>query len=85
MIQFQNLKVVGSFLLSVFLNIPDYMVTSNHTHLLVYDDGQPDVIPKSVQLLAGRVGQEYTLRKKALSGRPDAIETGEDLRQCIFT
>ena len=46
------------------LVILDYMVTSNHTHLLVYDRGKPDVIPKSIQLLAGRIGQEYNVKKK---------------------
>lgn len=35
------------------------MVTSNHVHLLVIDDGDRDVIPKSIQLIAGRTGQEY--------------------------
>ncbi len=45
------------------LVILDYTVTSNHTHLLVYDNGSADVIPKSVQLLAGRIGQEYNIRK----------------------
>lgn len=39
------------------------MVTSNHVHLLVLDDGDHDVIPKSVQLVAGRTGQEYNQRK----------------------
>jgi hypothetical protein len=51
------------------LVILDYMVTSKYTHLLVYDNGSADVIPKSVQLLAGRIGQEYNIRKKVLSGR----------------
>ena len=40
------------------------MVTSDHTHLPVYDHGGPDVIPKSIQLSAGRIGQEYNVRKK---------------------
>ena len=37
----------------------DYMVTSNHIHLRVYDHAGRDVIPKSILLLAGRTGQEY--------------------------
>jgi putative transposase len=40
------------------------MVTSNHVHLLVYDNAGRDVISKSIQLLAGRSGQEYNHRKK---------------------
>ena len=46
------------------LTILDYTVTSNHIHLLVIDDGKRDVIPKSIQLVAGRTGQEYNQRKK---------------------
>ena len=34
------------------------MVTSNQIHLLVVDDGDGDVIPKTMQLVAGRTGQE---------------------------
>jgi putative transposase len=40
------------------LAILDYVVTSNHIHLLVADDGDRDTIPKSIQLVAGRTGQE---------------------------
>ena len=39
------------------------MVTSNHVHLLVVDGGQRDTIPRSIQLIAGRTGQEYNQRK----------------------
>jgi putative transposase len=39
------------------------MVTSNHVHLLVADDGDIDVIPNSMQLVAGRTGQEFNQRK----------------------
>jgi putative transposase len=39
------------------------MVTSNHIHLLVFDGGERDVIPKAIQLVAGRTGQEYNQRK----------------------
>ena len=35
------------------LCVLNYMVTSNHVHLLVKDNGK-DVIPKSMQLVAGR-------------------------------
>lgn len=45
------------------LSILNYMVTSNHVHLLVYDSGGRDMIPKSVQLVAGRTGQQYNQRK----------------------
>lgn len=45
------------------LCILNYMVTSNHIHLLVADGGGREVIPKSLQLIAGRTGQEYNQRK----------------------
>ncbi len=45
------------------LRILNYMVTSNHIHLLVLDDGGRDVIPNSIKLIAGRTGQEYNQRK----------------------
>jgi REP element-mobilizing transposase RayT len=46
------------------LTILGYMITSNHVHLLVSDDGPSDVISKSMQLIAGRTGQEYNQRKR---------------------
>ncbi|WP_232223077.1 transposase [Desulfosarcina sp. BuS5] len=45
------------------IRILTYMVTSNHIHLLVFDGGERDVIPKSIQLVAGRTGHEYNQRK----------------------
>jgi putative transposase len=42
----------------------NYIVTSNHIHLLVSDNGNRDTIPKSMQLVAGQTGQEYNIRKK---------------------
>jgi len=44
------------------LEVLDYTVTSNHIHLLVHDSKE-DVIPKSIQLIAGRTGREYNIRK----------------------
>ena len=41
------------------LTILNYAVTSNHIHLLVKGNGDRDVIPKSIKLVAGRIGQEY--------------------------
>jgi putative transposase len=40
------------------------MVTSNHVHLLAFDNGGRNVIPDSIKLVAGRTGQEYNVRKK---------------------
>ena len=44
------------------LCVLDYVVTSNHIHLLVKDTGN-GVIPRSMQLLAGCTGQDYNRRK----------------------
>ena len=46
------------------LSVLNYMVTSNHIHLMVSDNGARDAIPKSLQLIAGRTGQAYNQRKK---------------------
>jgi hypothetical protein len=39
------------------------MVTSNHIHLLVEDKGE-GMIPRAIQLIAGRTAQDYNRRKK---------------------
>ena len=44
------------------LQILDYVVTSNHIHLLIID-GDTEVLPKSLQLVAGKTAQEYNRRK----------------------
>ena len=44
------------------LCVLNYMVTSNHVHLLIYEN-KVGTISKSLQLIAGRVGQEYNIRK----------------------
>ena len=53
------------------MSVLNYTVTSNHIHLVVRDMGIGDVIPKSIQLIAGRTGQEFNLRKnsRALIGK----------------
>jgi hypothetical protein len=45
------------------LTILNYIVTSSPIHLLVADDGGREVIPNSIQLVAGGTGQEYNQRK----------------------
>ncbi len=46
------------------LEVLNYIVTSNHIHLLVADNGSRDTIPKSMQVIAGQTAQEYNIRKK---------------------
>lgn len=47
------------------LQILNYMITSNHIHLLVSDNAKNrNAIPESIKLIAGRTAQEYNKRKK---------------------
>jgi REP element-mobilizing transposase RayT len=71
------------------LVVLNYMATSNHIHLLVYDKKGGDVIPKSVQLAAGRTAQEYNQRKHRKGAywedryHATAVQTDRHLIQCI--
>ena len=71
------------------LALLNYMVTSNHIHLLVVDTGKKDVIPKSMQLVAGRTGQEYNQRKNRKGAywedryHATAVENGAHLARCM--
>jgi len=70
------------------LKILNYTVTSNHIHLLVYD-GKVNIIPKSIQLIAGRTGREYNQRKNRKGAfwedryHATAVETGNHLIRCL--
>jgi len=70
------------------LSVLNYMVTSNHIHLLVKDTG-PHVIPQSMQLIAGRTAREYNQRKGRQGAfwedryHATAIEIDEHLRHCL--
>ena len=71
------------------LSVLNYMVTSNHVHLLAFDNGGRNVIPDSIKLVAGRTGQEYNVRKKRKGAfwedryHATAVESNRYLRQCI--
>ncbi len=71
------------------LTILNYTVTSNHIHMLVMDNNLRDVIPKSIQLVAGRSGQEYNQRKKRKGAywedryHATAIETDQHFLRCL--
>ncbi len=70
------------------LVILDYTITSNHIHLLVYD-GKEDIIPAAIQLIAGRTGRDYNLRKKRKGSfwedryHATAVENGTHLISCL--
>ena len=71
------------------LVILNYTATSNHIHLLVFDGGGRDVIPKSMQLIAGRTGQEYNQRKMRKGAfwedryHATAVQEDAHLLQCM--
>lgn len=70
------------------LSVLNFTVTSNHVHLLVRDNGE-GVIPRSMQLVAGNVGQEYNRRKSRKGAywedryHATAVETDKHLIQCL--
>lgn len=67
----------------------NYMVTSNHVHILLFDDSGRDVIPRSMQLVAGRTGQDYNQRKRRKGAfwedryHATAIEAENHLLRCL--
>ena len=70
------------------LSVLNYMITSNHVHLLIKDTG-PNVIADSMQLIAGRTAQEYNQRKDRQGAfwedryHATAIEADEHLHRCL--
>lgn len=70
------------------LCVLDFIVTSNHIHLLVQDCGHGE-IAKSMQLIAGRTAQAYNQRKRRRGAywedryHATAVEADEHLARCI--
>ncbi len=71
------------------VSILKYAVTSNHIHLIIRDDKGEEVIPQTMQLIAGRTGQEYNQRKnrKGAFGedryQATAVEAESHLSRCM--
>ena len=71
------------------LSILNFIVTSNHIHLIVSANNGSESIPRAMQLIAGRSGQTYNRRKGRKGAfREDryhatAIESGEHLWHCL--
>jgi putative transposase len=70
--------------------ILNFTVTSNHVHLLVYDTGNgKETIPKSIQLIAGKTGQEFNARKRRKGAywqdryHATAVSTDDHLIRCM--
>ncbi len=70
------------------LCVLNYIVTSNHIHLLVVNTKE-DVISRSLQLIAGRTAQEYNQRKNRKGAfwedryHATAVESDEHLAKCL--
>ena len=70
------------------LCVLDYVVTSNHIHLLVRDRGKGE-IARSMQLIAGRTGQAYNQRKQRQGAywedryHATAVDAERYLAQCL--
>ena len=71
------------------ISILNFIVTSNHIHLIVTNSTRNDSIPRSMQFIAGRIGQEYNRRKNRQGAfwqdryHATAIESGDHLWRCI--
>jgi REP element-mobilizing transposase RayT len=72
------------------LRILNYIVTSNHIHLLVANNNKDQsTIPRSIQLVAGRTGQEYNQRKDRKGAfwedryHATAVQSNDQLIKCI--
>ena len=69
--------------------ILNYMVTSNHVHLLLLDSCGRGVIPRTLQLIAGRTGQEYNRRKSRQGAfwedryHATAVQSDDHLIRCL--
>jgi len=70
------------------LRVLNYVATSNHIHLLVVDSA-PNVIAKSLQLIAGRTAQEFNQRKQRQGAfwedryHATAVERNDHLIRCL--
>jgi putative transposase len=70
------------------LSVLDYIVTSNHVHLLVRDTG-PNVIASSMQLIARRTAQEHNQRRGRHGAfwedryHATAIQADDHLHRCL--
>lgn len=71
------------------ITVLNFMVTSNHVHLLVLDEQNGDGIARSMQLIAARTAQEFNRRKQRRGAfwedryHATAVESGEHLLECM--
>lgn len=71
------------------IHILDYMITSNHVHLLLWAE-DPGEVSEAMRFLQGSAAQDYNLRKKRSgafwTGRfhTTLIQNGSHLSRCLF-
>lgn len=71
------------------LVVLNYVVTSNHIHLLLKDDSDHRTIPPAMGLIAGKTAPQYNQRKKRNGAfwqdrcHATAIETGKHSLRCL--
>jgi len=72
------------------VEVLDYMVTSNHVHLLVWAGGGGTEVSAAMRFLQGTAARDYN-RRKVRSGafwsdryHPTVVETGVHLSRCLF-
>jgi len=69
-------------------SILNYGMTSNHLHLVIRDGKGEEVIPQTMQLIAGRTGQEYQRKSRKGAFWEDryhatGVEADSHLIQCL--
>ncbi|MFT4729141.1 MAG: putative transposase [Granulosicoccus sp.] len=70
------------------LSVLNYIVTSNHVHLLVHDHGN-NAISAAMQLISGRTAQEFNKRHSRTGAfwedryHATAVQTNEHLARCL--
>ncbi len=71
------------------ITVFNYVATSNHIHLLLFDNCGQGAIPKAIQLIAGRTAQEYNNRKVRKGAfwedryHATAVEAESHLLRCL--
>ena len=71
------------------VSVLNYMVTSNHVHLLMRCK-HPDHLSSAMQYVSGSVAQDYNRRKERSGAfwsgrfRPTLVQSGRHLTRCFF-
>jgi putative transposase len=71
------------------ISVLDYMVTSNHIHLLIFSP-DTDTLSSAMKFLQGAVARDFNRRKKREGAfwtgrfRPTLIQSGPHLSRCLF-